>query len=143
LFGHVLGAFAAPTARSGQALGQSGVVGVETQADDVDGGVGKGDRDFDAREVGHALRMGSGGGAVLAADFVMVGERPQLDTVGFRAGGQILRGQGSVGYHGMAMQVGVQYGCHRAILGLVPISRATAQPLCRRGRVLRSPARCR
>jgi hypothetical protein len=49
----------------------------------------KRDGDFGAREVGHALAAGRGGGAVLAADFVVVGQGPQLHPVGLGARGQV------------------------------------------------------
>ena len=61
----------------------------------------------------------SRGGTVLAADFVVVGQCPQLDAVGLGARGQLLGCQGAVGDDGMAMQVGVESGVHRcSILGV-------------------------
>ena len=79
-----------------QALAQLGVVSVKTQPDDVHRLAGKGDRDFSARQVMHALRLGRGSRALLAADFVMVRQRPQLHAVGMGALGQRFRGQGAV-----------------------------------------------
>ena len=49
---------------------------------------GEGHRDFGAGEVLHAVRPGRRGGALLAADLVVVGQRPELDAIGGRAGGQ-------------------------------------------------------
>ena len=123
-FGHIrkvkqslfLGALAAAAPRGRQALRELGVVGVKPQAHNVDGGACKGDRNFGAREVSHALRVGCGGGAVLAADLIMVCQRPQFDTVGLGAFGQGFGGQGSIGHHRVAVEVGIENGCHTAIL---------------------------
>jgi hypothetical protein len=87
---HFARAPAAAAPGGGQALRELRVVGIEPQAHDVHGGVGKADGDFRAREVSHALAAGGGGGAVLAADLVVVGQGPQLDPVGLGARGQFL-----------------------------------------------------
>ena len=47
---------------------------------------------------------------------VVVGQGPELDAIGGRAGGQLLRGQGAVGNDGVTVQVGIENG-HRPILG--------------------------
>ena len=93
-----------------------GVVGVEAQADDVHRLAGEGDRDLGAGEVLHAVRARGRGGAVLAADLVVVGQRPQFDAVGGGARGQLFGRQGAVGHHGVAMQVGVQLRVHARIV---------------------------
>lgn len=93
---HLLRPFAPPGARGGQPLGQSRVVGVETQAHDVHRVACKRDGNFGAREVGHALAACRSGGAVLAANFVMVGQGPKLHAIGLGAGGKFFGREGSV-----------------------------------------------
>jgi hypothetical protein len=114
--GHFLRALAAAAARVVQALRHRGVVGVEAQADDVHGFVREGHRDLGAGEIAHAVGAGRGGGAVLAADFVVVGEGPELDPVGGRARGQRFGRQCAVGDHGVAVKIGIENGGHPAIL---------------------------
>ena len=105
---HFLGTFAPAIAGVGQALQHGGVVGVKAQAHNVHGEACKGHRNFGAGEVGQARGFGRGHGAVLAANFVVVGQGPQLHAVGFGAHGQLLWGQGAVRDDRMAVQVGVQ-----------------------------------
>ena len=114
---HFHGPLGAPTAGLAQPLHQFRVVRVKPQADDVDGLANEGDRNLGARQVLHALGFGRGGGAVLAAHFVVVGQRPQFHTVGFGALGQGFRGQGAIRYNGVAVEVGVLNSSHPAILG--------------------------
>ena len=64
------------------------VVNVKAQADDVHCAPGKRHRDFGAAQVAHAQCFGRARRARLAANFVMVGQRPQLDTIGMCSGGQ-------------------------------------------------------
>ena len=102
--------------------------GVEAQADDVHRLAGEGDRDLGAGEVLHAVRPRRGGGAVLAADLVVVGQRPELDAVGGGARGQRFGRQRAVGHHGVAMQVGVQDRGHGSILGRALLSCSARRP---------------
>ena len=60
---------------------------VKTQANDVHSLTGKGDRDLSACEVLHALCFSGGKRACLTTDFIVVGQRPEFDAVGFGAGG--------------------------------------------------------
>ena len=115
LFAHLAGARAAAVPRVDQAFHQIAAFGVEAQADDVHGLVREGDRDLHPGEVAHALRLRRGHGALLAADLVVVGQRPQLHAVGTCPRRQFLRRQRAVGSGGMAVQVGVDRG-HRSIL---------------------------
>ena len=62
------------------------------------------------------MAAGGGQGPVLTTDFVVVGQRPQFDTIGGGALCQNFWRQGAVGDDGMAMQVSVKYG-HAPILG--------------------------
>jgi hypothetical protein len=75
----------------------------------VHGFVGEGDGNFHAREVLHTSGLRRSKCAVLAAYFVVVGQGPQLDAVGFGASGQLLRCERAIRDHGVAMQVGVEY----------------------------------
>ena len=101
-----------------QALRQSGIVSVKAQADDVNGFTGKGDRNLGAGEVRHALCLGGCHRTVLAANFIVVSQRPQFDAIGFGTLSQDFRRQGAVGDDGMAMQVGVEniFRMHENIL---------------------------
>ena len=71
---------------------------------------------FCAAEVTHAQGFGGSGSALLAADFVMVGQRPKFYPVGMRAGGEFLGRERAVRDDGMAMQICVEY-VHASILG--------------------------
>ena len=84
------------------------------------GVVGKSDGNFGAREVGHALCAGSGQSAVLATHFVVVGQGPEFDPIGFGAFGQDFGGEGAVRDNGMAVQVSVHDVFHSFILGPQP-----------------------
>jgi hypothetical protein len=106
--GHVARALLAATARARQALAQFGVLLIETQADDVHRFAGEADRDFGAGEVGHAVRMRRGAGALLAADLVVIGQRPQFDAVGRGARGEGLGLERAVGNRRVAVQVGIR-----------------------------------
>jgi hypothetical protein len=94
--GHFLGPLAAPATGARQALAQSGMVCIESQAHDVHRLSGKAHRDFGAGEVFHAFGLGRSHRAVLSADLIVVGQRPQLDAVGPRAGCQRFGGEGAV-----------------------------------------------
>ena len=115
-----LRALAAPVARGGQAARQLRVIGVEPQAHDMYRGIDKGDRDLHAREVVHAQCLGRRRGTVLAADLVVIGQRPQLHAVAMGARGQCLGRERAVGDDGMAMQVGVEQMRHQGIVGCAP-----------------------
>ena len=116
LLRHVAGARTATVARVGQALHQWRVVGVEAQPDDVDRGVGKGDRDFDAAQVVQPDGLGRCLCALLAAHLVMVGQRPEVHAAALGARGQFFGCQGAVGDDRVAMQVRVGVGSHIHIL---------------------------
>ncbi len=75
-FGHFHGPQVAPAAGAAQAGDQVGVVRVKAQADDMHRFANEGDGYFSAGQVAHAACLGSGSGAVLPADLVMVGQRP-------------------------------------------------------------------
>jgi hypothetical protein len=89
---------------------------------------GEGDRDLGAGEVLHAVRVGRGGGAVLAADFVVVGQRPQFDAVGGGTRRQVLRRQRAVGNHGVAVQVGVEDAARPVTGTVAALAQAPAGP---------------
>ena len=114
-------AVAAPEVQlGGQAARQLRVIGVEPQAHDMYRGIDKGDRDLHAREVVHAQCLGRRRGTVLAADLVVIGQRPQLHAVAMGARGQCLGRERAVGDDGMAMQVGVEQMRHQGIVGCAP-----------------------
>jgi hypothetical protein len=71
----------------------------------VHGGVEEGHRDLDAVEVGQAGRARGVLRAPLAAELVVVGQRPELDAVRLRAGGERLGLERAVGDGGVAVQV--------------------------------------
>ena len=109
-FGHFERARAAPVAVGGQAARQGGFFcRIKAQADDVDGVAGEADGNFYAGEVAHAAGAGGGAGARLAADGVVIGQRPQLHAIGGSAPGHFFRLQRAVGGGGVAVQVGVQF----------------------------------
>ena len=70
----------------------------------------------------HALRLSRRRGTLLAADFVMVRQCPQLHAVGLGALGQGFRGQGAVRDDRVAVQVCVEnvLRAHKFILGPMP-----------------------
>ena len=76
---------------------------IKAQAHYVDGFASKGDGDFNAREVFHALGLGGCHGAFLTTNFIVIGERPQLHPIGFGARSQSFRRERAIGHHGMAM----------------------------------------
>ena len=116
LLGHRTCARPAPVARVGQAFGHARVGVVKAQADDVHGDIGKGHGNLDARQVLHALRAGRFERLLLAADLVVIGQRPQIDPVGRRTRRQLLGRERAIGRGGVAVQVGVEGEGHRAIL---------------------------
>jgi len=71
-------------------------------------GTGEGHGDLGAGEVGQAQLEGRGHRPPLAAQLVMVGERPELDAVGLGTRRERFGRQGSVGDGGVGMQVGVE-----------------------------------
>ena len=87
---------------------QSGIVGIKAQPDDMYRGAGKRDRNFGAGQIGHGVRVCCRRCAVLAADFVVVGQGPQLHAIALGAGGEVFGGEGAVRDNRMAMEVGVQ-----------------------------------
>ena len=80
----------------------------------------EGDRYFNASEVFDALRVCGRQSPGLAANFVMVGQGPELNTVFCGPLRQRFGCQRAVGYYGMAMKIGVLDGSHTPILGQPP-----------------------
>jgi hypothetical protein len=74
----------------------------------VHGFAGKGDGNFNACEVLHAFGFGGRYGTRLTPNLVVVGQSPELHTVGFGARCQGFRRERAIGYHGVAMKVGVE-----------------------------------
>ena len=117
--GHRLRPHAAAATYLGQAGAQRFVVGIEAEAEDMHGLAGEGDRDFGAGEVLHAQAQRGVARALLAAGFVMVGQRPEFNPAGVGALGQGFGGQGAVGNVGVRMQIGVEE-MHNPILRTGP-----------------------
>ena len=69
---------------------QRRVFWVKAQAHDVNRLVNEGDRNLNPGQVMQAHGARGGGGTLLAANFVMVGQSPQLDAVGLGPGRQCL-----------------------------------------------------
>ena len=105
--GHVTRPLQTAAPGGGKAGLQRGVVSVKTQADDVHRFAGKADRDFCAAQVVHAQRQRGVAGALLAAEFVVVGQRPQLHAFGMRTRSQVFWRQRAVGDIAVAVEVGV------------------------------------
>ena len=85
---HVFGAFMSAAPGTLQTVLHVRVVNVKAQADDVHRAPGKRHRDFGTAQVAHAQCFGRARRARLATNFVMVGQRPQLNTIGMCSGGQ-------------------------------------------------------
>ena len=96
VFGHVQGPLSASATGLLQTCCQRGVVRVKAQADDMHGLVQKSHRNFDTRQVAHAAGLGCCRGARLAANFVVVGQRPELHAIGAGALCKFFGGEGSV-----------------------------------------------
>jgi membrane peptidoglycan carboxypeptidase len=79
-----------------EAFNQGAVVGVKAQTHNVHRLVGKGDRDFSASQVRHATSAGRCQRTVLATYFVVVGQGPEFDPIGFGTFGQDFGGEGAV-----------------------------------------------
>lgn len=75
---------------------ECGVVRVKAEADDVHGLPDKGNRDLDSGEVVQAQVLCGCSCALLPADFVVIGQGPQLNALGLGPCGQGFRGQGAV-----------------------------------------------
>ena len=99
-----------------QAFLHAGVLRVKTQTHNVYRATSKRYRYFGAMQIAHAQCLGGGAGTRLSANFVMVGERPQLHPVGVRTFGQRLRRERTVGDDRVAMQIGVE-DRHGSIVG--------------------------
>ena len=117
--GHLLRAPHAPAADVGQARLQVDVVRVHAEADDVHGFARKAHRHLHPRQVVDAQGLGGGGGAVLAAEFVVVGQGPELHAAIEGALGQGFGFEGAVGDGGVAVEVGVEQ-VHDRIVGSGP-----------------------
>ena len=76
----------------------------------MDGIACEADGNFHAGEIAHAAGAGGGMRARLAADDVVIGQRPQLHAVGSSALGQRFRLQGAVRGSGVAVQVSIEFG---------------------------------
>ena len=108
LVGHFAGTLVAAIAGVVQALGQRRLVRIEAQPHDVNRDMRKRHRHLGAREVGQAHRRGGRHRPVLATDFIVVGQRPQLHAVGLGPAGQRLGRERAVRHDRVAMEVGVQ-----------------------------------
>ena len=111
LLGHLSRAGFAPAARRREPLDERSIVAVDAEADDVDRGAEEGDRDLDAAQVGQSGGAGGAARAPLAADLVVVGQRPELDAVRLGARRERFGLERAVGNGGMAVQVGVHDPC--------------------------------
>ena len=69
-------------------------------------------------QIAHAQRLGRRASTRLTANFIVVGERPQLHTVGVGTCCQRLGRECSVGDNGVAMQIGVEDGHGLIVEGL-------------------------
>ena len=114
---HLERALAAAAARGCEAGLQRLVVGVETESDDVHGRAREGHRNFGAVEVGQRERQGGVARTLLAAHLIVIGQRPQLDSVRLGPRRECLGRERSVGHSGVAMQVGVDRRVHVLIVG--------------------------
>jgi hypothetical protein len=74
----------------------------------VDRFASEGDRNFNPSEVLHAFRFGRCDGPILTPNFIVIGERPKLHTVGFGAGSQRFWRERAIRDHGVAMKIGVE-----------------------------------
>jgi hypothetical protein len=112
----------AAVARVRQALHQLLIGRIEPQPDDVHRGVGEGDRDFDAAQVVHpwAWAAASARGWPPTSSWSVSAHR---STPPRARRGQVFGCQGAVGDDGVAVQVGVGVGAHRAILRSTSIAR--------------------
>ena len=108
--GHLARALQTAAARGGKPCDQVGVVGIEAQPDDVHRFAGEGDRDLGAGEKAQPQVECSVACALQAGQFIVVGQGQQLDAVVVGTSNHVGRGHQAIGYRGMAMQVGVQYG---------------------------------
>ena len=68
----------------------------------------KSDRNFCPCEVAHAVGARRSSSPMLTADFIMVGQGPQLDPVGAGAFGKLLWSERSIRDDRMAVQVGIE-----------------------------------
>ena len=105
---HLPGPSVAAAPRGIEPLQQLCIGVVETQADDVHRGIGKRHRNLDAREKGKPDGAGGLRGLGLAADLVMVGQRPELDAVAEGTPRQFVRRQGTVRDDRVAVEVGIE-----------------------------------
>jgi hypothetical protein len=108
-----LGTLPTPAACGLQACLHGAVEGLKAEAHDVNGFMREGDGDFGAGEVGHAVLVCGGSSSDLAADFIMVGQRPEFDTVFGCAFGQRFGLHGAVRDDAVAVQVGIEIGFFR------------------------------
>ena len=120
LLGDLLRALAPPAACGAQALGQLRIVGIKAQANDVDSGADERHGNLDPRQIGQAQAACRLGCTVLAADLVVVGQRPEIHAVGMGPCGQCLGRERAVRDHGVAVEVGVQRKIHGFILRVCP-----------------------
>jgi hypothetical protein len=100
----------APAACRFEPVHQRLVVGIKAQPDDVHRGACKRNRNLGAGQIGQAQCKGGITRALLAADFIVIGQCPQLDTIGLGPSGQSLGLQRAVGHARMTVQVGVGPG---------------------------------
>ena len=109
-------ALAPPAARLPQSIGQCLVVRVKAQSHNMHGLVNESDGNFGPGQITHTAGLGCGSSPMLATNFIVIGQRPQLHAVAVRPFGQCLRREGTVRDDGVAVEVSIQYGVHRCIL---------------------------
>ena len=115
---HFSGARAAAIAGVVQALCQFCVVGIKAQAHDMHAAACVADGNFSACHIVQTCSLGCCGCAVLAADFIVIGQRPQLHPSRSGTLGQLLGRQSAVGDDRVAVEIGVQIGFgHGFIVG--------------------------
>ena len=128
---HVHGALLAAAARGVQSVHHGGMGSVKAKADNVHRLAGKGHGHLGTRQKSNSIGFGGSSSALNAADFVVVGQCPQLYPVGAGARRERLGAKGAVGHNGVAVQVcvekvlGLSRG-HCAILGTMSVRRSRA-----------------
>ena len=100
-----------------QALDQARVLGIHAQAHDVYRLVDIGDGDFHAGQKRQLQRRSCSCGAGAAGDLVVVGQRPEPDTIVGRTLRQPFGRLRTVGYGRVAVEVGIEEDGHDFILG--------------------------
>jgi hypothetical protein len=109
LLAHQLRACGTAAACRREPRDQLGILGVDIQPDDMHGAVRPRDRNFHAADVSHAECLRCGTGFALTADFIVIGERPQVDTGVGRDLRHFRRRKRAVRHFGMTMKICVEH----------------------------------